>query len=75
MKTHLQILPVLHTRRHANRTHRAFAACFFSLTLLLSNRWCLAQNCPSTGAVIIDTANEETLASSINPIQPALRPS
>jgi acetyl esterase/lipase len=35
--------------------------------LLLSNRWCLAQNCPNTGAVIIDTANEETLASQYQP--------
>jgi|SRR4051794_33225583 acetyl esterase/lipase len=35
--------------------------------MLLSNRWCLAQNCPGTGAVTIDTANELTLASQYQP--------
>jgi len=33
----------------------------------LSNRWCLAQNCPNTGSVTINTANEETLASQYQP--------
>jgi hypothetical protein len=39
----------------------------YAAALFLSNRWCLAQNCPSTGAVIIDTANEETLDSQYQP--------
>ena len=35
--------------------------------MLLSSRWCLAQNCPNSGAVTINAANEETLDSQYQP--------
>jgi acetyl esterase/lipase len=39
----------------------------FIILFALSNRWCLAQNCPNTGSVTINTANEETLLSQYQP--------
>ena len=41
--------------------------CVLSVAVLLSNRWCLAQNCPNSGSVTIDAANEETLDSQYQP--------
>ena len=54
MKIYLRISTLLHT-------HRAFTACFCSLALLLSNRFCFAVDCPNDGTVTL--MNEETLAS------------
>ena len=50
MKTQRRISTVLHTRTHINRTHRAFAACFCSLALILGSPLCLAQTCSPTPA-------------------------
>ena len=41
--------------------------CVLSALLLLSNRWCLAQDCPNSGSVVIDSAKEETLDSQYQP--------
>jgi hypothetical protein len=60
MKIYLRISTLLHT-------HRAFTACFCSLALLLSNRFCFAVDCFNDGTVTL--MNEETLASNINPME------